>query len=291
MIRVDLRDLAFVAKVAETGSVTAAAGHLGCVQSNVSTRIRQLEGYLGVKLFTRAGGRMVASEAAVILARAAPRIEALVREAVVEAKNVSRAPSVIRIGMVESFAAIHLPAVLAAFPDQDVMPATGSSAEMAERVRSGSLDFAVISSGVRTPDLEVAPLAADELQLARSLKPRGSDLDRVFVMRGIDALLRSQILEALTEGLGRTPVVVEVGSLDTIRASVEGGVGCTVLPGRHLRALQAAGSPIEVLPIKRPLRIDAVAVRRRNHGSIDAWRTLMGAIQGPKPRPRRKRSG
>lgn len=57
MIRVDLRDLSFVAKVAETGSVTAAAGHLGCVQSNVSTRIRQLESDLGVKLFSRAGRR------------------------------------------------------------------------------------------------------------------------------------------------------------------------------------------------------------------------------------------
>lgn len=208
-------------------------------------------------------------------------MEALIREAVAEAKNVAQAPSVIRIGMMETYAAIHLSAVLAAFPGQDVIPVTGPSAEMAEKVRAGGLDFAVISSGVRTPDLEVAPLAVDEFHLARGRIPRGPDLDRVLVIRGIDALLRSQILEALTETHGRTPVVLEVGSLDAIRASVEAGVGCTVLPGRYLRALVAAHSPIEVLPIKRRLRLEAVAVRRRDHGSAGAWHAPIGAIRDP----------
>ena len=55
----DLASLAIFLQVAESGSITRAAQQLGRAQSNVTTRIQQLEESLGVQLFVREARRMV----------------------------------------------------------------------------------------------------------------------------------------------------------------------------------------------------------------------------------------
>ena len=55
----DLSDLRIFVTVVEQGGVTRAAERLHRVQSNITTRIRQLEHDLGVTLFVREGRRMV----------------------------------------------------------------------------------------------------------------------------------------------------------------------------------------------------------------------------------------
>lgn len=59
----DLAALEIFRTVALEGSVTRAAERLGRVQSNVTTRVQQLEEQLGATLFLREGRRMVLSMA------------------------------------------------------------------------------------------------------------------------------------------------------------------------------------------------------------------------------------
>ena len=54
----DLSDLKIFSAVVREGGVTRAAEHLHRVQSNVTTRIRQLEDDIGVSLFIREGKRL-----------------------------------------------------------------------------------------------------------------------------------------------------------------------------------------------------------------------------------------
>ena len=54
----DLRQLAALVAVAETGSFSAAARSLHTVQSNVSTHVARLERELGVTLVDRASGTL-----------------------------------------------------------------------------------------------------------------------------------------------------------------------------------------------------------------------------------------
>ncbi|MEO6017951.1 MAG: LysR family transcriptional regulator, partial [Polaromonas sp.] len=54
----NLHDLEIFTAVVEAGGVTRAAERLHRVQSNVTTRIRQLEEKLGVTLFIREGKRL-----------------------------------------------------------------------------------------------------------------------------------------------------------------------------------------------------------------------------------------
>ena len=51
----DLTDLHIFRSVVQAGGVTRAAEKLNRVQSNVTTRVRQLESELGVELFVREG--------------------------------------------------------------------------------------------------------------------------------------------------------------------------------------------------------------------------------------------
>ena len=59
----DLGDLHIFRSVVQAGGVTRAAEKLNRVQSNVTTRVRQLEADLGVQLFVRDGKKLHLSSA------------------------------------------------------------------------------------------------------------------------------------------------------------------------------------------------------------------------------------
>src|SRR3954452_16710796 len=65
----DLRQLAALVAVAETGTFSAAADSLHTVQSNISTHVARLERELGATLVDRAAGRLT-EEGEVVVARA-----------------------------------------------------------------------------------------------------------------------------------------------------------------------------------------------------------------------------
>ncbi|WP_230369844.1 helix-turn-helix domain-containing protein [Paludibacterium denitrificans] len=56
-----LDDLLIFQTVLQEGGITRAANRLNRVQSNITTRIRQLEDDLGVALFLREGKRLIPS--------------------------------------------------------------------------------------------------------------------------------------------------------------------------------------------------------------------------------------
>ena len=77
----DLAALEIFRAVVEAGGITRAAERLHRVQSNVTTRIRQLEQSLGVDLFVRDGRRMVLTPSGQTLFDYACRILSMTEEA------------------------------------------------------------------------------------------------------------------------------------------------------------------------------------------------------------------
>ena len=68
MGKIDLSALEIFRAVAEHGGITKAAARLDRVQSNVTTRVKQLEDRLGTALFLRQKGRLrLSSEGRVLL--------------------------------------------------------------------------------------------------------------------------------------------------------------------------------------------------------------------------------
>ena len=77
----DLPDLNIFRTVVQTGGITRAAEKLNRVQSNITTRVQQLEEELGVELFIRNGKKLHLSPAGKILLDYADRLLGLAEEA------------------------------------------------------------------------------------------------------------------------------------------------------------------------------------------------------------------
>src|SRR5476651_2347202 len=131
--------------VAAELSVTRAAKRLGRVQSNVTTRIQQLEEELGVALFRRDGNRLTLSTEGERFLGYANRMLALADEAR-QALSPHAPSGTLRIGTMESTAAARLPGALAAlhthYPAAPLRITTAPSRQLIEQVRSGLIDCA-----------------------------------------------------------------------------------------------------------------------------------------------------
>ncbi len=95
-------------QVAETQSVTQAAKRLGRAQSNITTRIQQLEEELAVELFVRGNKKMVLSPAGVQFLSYARRILSLAEEAK-QALHPTTPGGSLRLGAMEATATIPSP--------------------------------------------------------------------------------------------------------------------------------------------------------------------------------------
>src|SRR6195256_5673672 len=104
----DLSDLLIFSTVVHEGSVTRAAERLRRVQSNVTTRIRQLEEDLRVTLFIREGKRLHLAPAGQVLLGYAERLLALAEEARGAVQD-AKPRGTFRLGAMEGTAAGRLP--------------------------------------------------------------------------------------------------------------------------------------------------------------------------------------
>src|SRR6185436_6737429 len=111
----DLIALQIFKTVAEAGGITKAAARLHRVQSNITTRVKQLEASLGAQLFHRRNRRLELSSEGRTLLAYAERLLALSSEA--RAALRSGAPrGVLRIGSLESTGGSRVAAVLSREP-------------------------------------------------------------------------------------------------------------------------------------------------------------------------------
>jgi DNA-binding transcriptional LysR family regulator len=147
----DLSDLRIFTAVVREGGVTRAAERLNRVQSNVTTRIRQLEEDLGVALFIREGKRLHLAPAGQLLLGYADRLLALADEARVSIRD-PRPRGLFRIGAMESTAAVRLPKAINEYsrrhPGVTLELRTGNPDVLATAILAGELDAALVAEPI-----------------------------------------------------------------------------------------------------------------------------------------------
>ena len=171
----ELNDLRIFKTVAEEGGILRASRKLHRVQSNVSTRIRQLESSVGTMLFHRERQRLVLSAAGEKLLQYADRLLRLSVEAR-SAVSGSHPGGVLKLGALESTAASRLPEILAsyhrAYPDVSIELVTGTNDALTSAVARRELDGAFVAEKPSVRALSSMPLFAERLVIISALGHR-----------------------------------------------------------------------------------------------------------------------
>jgi LysR family transcriptional regulator, cyn operon transcriptional activator len=162
-----LQQLRYFLAAADKGSFSAAAESLLMAQPSLSDQIRKLEAELGVALFTRAGRRLVLTEAGRMLRPNAERTLAAAEEAVESVKEVrTLTGGTVSFGTFGSAHHYLLGGLVQDFrrrwPDVRVRVVGQNSAEVADAVRDGVLEAGLIALPVDDGGLEVRPSIREE---------------------------------------------------------------------------------------------------------------------------------
>ncbi|AHB54008.1 LysR family transcriptional regulator NmoR [Pseudomonas aeruginosa] len=283
----DLSSLEIFRAVAHEASVTRAAQQLQRAQSNVTTRIRQLEEDLGVELFLRDGKRMSLTERGSEFLAYAEQLLALADEAR-QSMHPAEPGGRLRLGSMESTAASRLPALLASYhkacPRVALEVSTGTSRALFDGVRARRLDCALVAAGpgwageLDGSGLRGEPLFREDLLMILPAEhPPVHDVAEVR-LRTLAGFARGCTYRQLAEDSLGTPLTVqEVGSYHAILACVAAGACVGVLPRSVLQLLGTP--PLRSLPLAE---VDTWLVWREGYATaaFERWRGVLGQAGG-----------
>lgn len=273
----DLRQLAALVAIADTGTFSAAAEVLHTVQSNVSTHVARLERELGVTLVDRAGGRLTEEGDAVVARarRVAAELEALEAD-VASLRDEVSGPA--RMGVIGTTARWLVPALLSAMeethPKVNVSVLEGNNTSLVPQLTAGLLDLAVVNAPVDDPDLLLEPLYDEDLVLVvppdHALAGREEvmmvDLDGHELLLGPEGTAFRSDLDraARAAGISLRPKV-ELDGLRLIASLTFEGFGAAILPSAAIPRWLSGSTAFRRIAI-RDAGTRQVAVARRRRG-------------------------
>lgn len=260
MRTIDLGSLEMFRAVVREGGVVRAANKLHRVQSNVTTRMKQLEQRLGVALFRRQGRALGLTQAGESLLVYSERLLRLADEAeeAVRGAPVSRP---LRLGSMESTAASRLPDVLSQLHrsrhDIQIELQTGPTAFLIQQVREYRLDAAFVGEPFARDALNARQVFEEELVLVtakqRAVIKTAADLAGETILTFGRGCSYRRVLEDWIADAGVRPArTVELGSYHAIIACAAAGGGCGIVPASVLGTL-SAGRSIRRHPLPKPI--------------------------------------
>lgn len=261
--------------VASTGSFTRAAAVLHLSQSALTTRIRQLEEALGLRLFDRNTRSVDLTDSGRQLLPIFLRLVGDLEDAVINAReHARRANGIVRVACLPSCAATLMPDLIAQFralrPEATVVVEDAIDSHVRRLVRDGEVDFGICAFQ-EEPGLHFEDLFEDRLQvvhrphdaIGKMSRVTVADLSRhplILMKRGTSV---RRVVEEAFAAAGCSPAqAYEVSCMSTAVALVQAGLGLALLPSTALemrtRGVQAR--PVNDAAFGRRL----VLVRRRS---------------------------
>lgn len=267
--------------VVEEGGILAASRKLNTVQSNVTGRIRRLEEELGAELFHRTGRGLALAPAGRVLLDYARRMLALERQTSAAVRQVGDSAGELRIGAMETFAALHLPAALKAVrlahPGVELRVVTDTTAALTDKVLAHKLDCAFIAGPVVHPELLFDELMVEELVQVCAVGANPVLQPLILFREG--CAYRSRAL-AWQRSIGHaTADAMEFGTLEGILGCVSVGLGWTLMPRRVVaQSPHAAALTVTTLPDEIS-RVPTGMIRLRDATPLTALATLAEAMR------------
>lgn len=276
----EIRQLRYLAAIAEHGGVSKAAEKVFVAQSALSYQLAQLEAELGVPLFlrTRRGleltepGRTFLAHAVAIL-RQVEDARASVRHAddIPTGKVVFGIPHSIS----QALALALLQAVRQHLPQVELELTEELTGNLTRQLRNGLLNLAVLFDDGQTAEFVHQALVTERLCLiglppgGRTRVPASITLRKAL---GLPLILPASphgvrpIIEAVARqrGYPAPRVVADISSISILRTALLAGMGQTLLPVMPLRADIEAGR-LQAVPVVTPVLARQVVLCAPRH--------------------------
>jgi len=281
---VDLRQLAALVAIADSGSFSGAAAALHTVQSNISGHIKRLERELGVELVDRQTGRLT-EEGLAVEARARAvqaEIEAIAADLAAMREEVVGS---VRLGMIATTARWLVPLLLdklaVAHPAVRLVTTEATSSALGVLLAGGGLDCAVVNLPLAGPELKLRPLFDEDIVLLVASDHELAAAGQLHIkdLEGIELILpaphtgfRQELDEAARQAGVTLCSRADIDGLRLLAALALRGYGPALLPAttlsdlpEGLADLPAGYRSISVAGL--PLRHVGLALRKRGKPS------------------------
>jgi LysR family malonate utilization transcriptional regulator len=259
--QITFRKLETLLAFMESGSLTRAADRLGVNPVSVHRALHSLEMGTRCTLFRLEGRNLQPNDAAHALADVARDVLRAMAEGLRSTRQAAGyAADRIRIGSLYSLTSGTVPALVLALklrrPDTQADLVLGSNNQLLGQLREGAVDASIMGVPEDAVDVESQVLFEDEIFFAAPAGSRYAKLSEVdlsactgerFVSLGEGFVTQGGFMEAFRIA-GFTPnVVMTTGDIFSLMNLVDGGMGCTLLPGRVRPALPAN---VQLIPLQ-----------------------------------------
>lgn len=271
-ISLSLRQMAYVLAVSETGSTAAAARMVHVSQPSVSQAVALIEAHFGQPLFLRLPGQGMRPTPFGRQKLAA--LEGLVAQARAVLAPTTGPEGDLTLGVYSTLGPRHAPRLIRGYTDRHpgarTTLAEGDLAQLAQGLRRGSIDLALVYDAGLPADLALTPLQAVP---PHALVPPGHRLagagaialayladDPVIL---IDLPHSRGYFLSLFQMAGVTPrIAARTGSVEMLRAMVANGLGVGVLATDLPHDLAHDGGRVVRLALTGGLPPSRVAIAR-----------------------------
>jgi DNA-binding transcriptional LysR family regulator len=284
---VNFADLQVFKSVVDEGGVIRAASKLHRVPSAVTTRIKQLEASMGVKLFHRDKQRLHLSPAGELLLGYAERLIQLSDEAR-DVVSGTTPRGTFKLGALESTTASRLPPILAGFhasyPDVRLELTTGTNDALLGQLAERRLDAAFIAEPPGGGTFEHLAVFAERLTLISGPDHppirRPHDVDGMTLIAFPEGCAYRRVLQRwLGADSLATFRVLELSSYHAIVACVTAGTGIALMPESVIETMPHVKLRRHPIPKAQSLITTPLVWRRGEiSASVLALRTLLASL-------------
>tara|TARA_R110002050_G_scaffold154760_3_gene282678 strand:+ start:783 stop:1616 length:834 start_codon:yes stop_codon:yes gene_type:complete len=253
----------FKAVVDEMG-IKNAADKLHTVQSNITNRIKKLEKELDTKLFILIGRKLQLTPNGQKLYKYSDKIlqlEYQAKSAILRNKGSYE----LRIGMPETFAAVHMPLALKKLKQNNSEIKTKIYTDTSDRlvftVLNNKVDCAAIGNAPKHKDLIVIPVVQEELVMVTPLE---SEHEPVLFVREEGCGYRNHALIWQQEANHNDDELMIMSSADGVLGCVSAGLGYTII-GKNMVVGSRYEESLAITPVSfGPKHVELSIVYRKN---------------------------
>ncbi|MBB3117015.1 LysR substrate-binding domain-containing protein [Pseudoduganella violacea] len=252
----EIRQLRYFVAIVDHGSLSRAALVLHVAQPALTQQLRHLEEELGVQLLHRSAQGVLSTDAGKVFYDHAQAILKQVADAKQAVTHSARPAGSVTLGLPHSVSgALALPLLTAAqqhYPDITLQLTEELTGNLAEQLKSGRVNLAVLFDDGQLTPFATTPLAEEEL--AYICRADGEDfklgasvtlaqaLGTKLILPGLQHGVRPRI-EAVARAAGlHTGDVIEINSIAILKSAILAGMGATILPVAPLLAEIERGS-------------------------------------------------